>query len=269
MNSPPKIDHFVKLNNQCWLNSLAYNVHKENRKKNKSREIECEDGECAQYCSMVVLDSQNIKDEELCYFNIKAECTEPSFSGLPDDHPRWSPIIISKLKKEIKEYCLCSSEEKDIDMFHPLTCVCYFQKWDNCWNRNDTGEDCNFIRKYCSHRIASPNRKRMDVFCQIKKGISNYEEDTLFNDAVSSINLPTIAYESVNLQELTTPQSIYTEPNTEIIEHKGSFHNSLEQFRMSQIYSSSNVVKPNIFHVLLILIFYLIVNVEFFRKRRA
>lgn len=272
MSSPSKTDHFVKLENKCWLNSLAYNVHKENRKKykGKGKEMRCDDdygdGECKQFCSMFVLDSQNIEDNELCYFNVKSECTELSSSGLPADHPRWSPIIISKFKKEVKEYCLCSSSEKKIDMFNPLMCVCYSQNWDNCLNRNDTDEDCNFFRKSCFHRMASPTRKRMDVLCHIKKDVSNYEEDTLFDDTVSSINLPTITYESVNLQELTTPEQLFTETNTESIEHKAPFHNSLEQFRMSQTFSSSNIAMPNMFHILLFFIFYLIVNVEFFRK---
>lgn len=268
MNSSSKKHHYVNLGDKCWLNSLAYHVHKENREKYKGKEKRCRYGECLQYCSMVVLDHQNIEDGNLCYFNIKSKCTIPSYSGLPEDFPRYEQIDIPKLKKEVKEYCLCSSEDRDLDMFHPFTCVCYSHNWDYCLNRNDTAEECNFMRKFCTHRIALPKRSRIDVLCDIKSDISNHEEETLFNDVASPTNLPTAIYESENQEEFTIPEYILTEANTESITLRDEFHNDLGQLKLSQTSSSTSIATPSMFHFLLIFIFSLIMYSEFFRKAR-
>lgn len=196
-------------------------------KKYKDKEKGCEYDECLQHCSMVVLDRQNIEDENFCYFNIESKCTRPSYSGLPEDFPQYERIDIPKLKKEVNEYCLWGSGNRDLEMYHPFSRVCYSHNWDFCLNRNDTGEECNFMRKECYHSIAFPKRSRIDVLCYIKSDISNYEKETPFDIVASPTNLPTVLYESVNQEEYTIPEYIVTEANTESIADNYEFDNDI------------------------------------------
>lgn len=270
-NNHSQIYHYTKLNDNCWLHSQAYHVHKENRKRYKGRERRCiNPNGCYQYCSMKMVDPPQIKEESLCYFNIQSHCTSPSQTGLPTGFYLSSQINIDDLVKNITEYCLCSSKHKTLDMFYPLSCVCYRQNWTYCSINSPTHNDeCNFMRKECGHRNSPPQRNRIYVRCKIRHNSSIIREDTFFNETVPSLSLPTIVYNASDEHNLFTVASeqIRSEDNTEYTVYPTMFpYNMNQPIICNEMTSYCSKFMLNIFHLVLFVLIAVMIYLEYMRR---
>lgn len=266
-----QIYHYTKLNENCWLHSQAYHVHKENRKRYKGRERGCiRPHECYQYCSMKMVDPPTIKEESLCYFNIQSNCTFPSQTGLPAGFYFSSQINIGDLVKNTTEYCLCSSKYKTLNMFYPLSCACYSQNWTYCLiNSPIHNDECNFMRKECGHRNNPPQRNRINVRCKIRHNSSIIREDTFFNEAVPSSILPTIVYNLSDERSILniTSEQMRSENNPAYTVHPTIFTNDMnEPITCNQMTSYCTKWMPNIAHFVLVLLIGALIYLECLRR---
>lgn len=259
------MDQYINLNDKCFINSLAYNVHKEKRIKYRQKERKCVPRNCTQYCSMEILDP-TVTDNLLCYYQIQSFCTEPSETGFGRDLGYWYTERIDPRKlnipRNVKEYCLCAAEYNILYITGPFSCVCYSKDWNYCLNSNDTQGECNFMRKHCTHRN-SLFKTRFTTICKIERKPSTYKEDTYFSESISS-NDSTIIYNISNPEHVFTLKQIMDRDKNKFISDSTLFDNT-DQLKLTHTSSNSDMLMPNMFY-LFIFVFYLFTYLEYFRK---
>lgn len=304
MDNNFQITNYSKLNDQCWVNNQAHNIHKETLKHKIARENGCKWGECTQDCVMSILDPPIFNETSLCYFTIDSICnvstSQEYESHLSYGNP-YSPQKKQDPPKNIEEYCLCNAYNETSFLDYPLHCACYPKIWIVCLNTHNGNDECKFLRKECYHPPMNFTR-RFSAYCQIRPGLCMHYEDSIFSEPVLTDPTKLITTEvttiipklTTNIPESTTnvskstanitkststitkvttiPKLTLTKPQIMKTDSRHTKDTSaildrFHQFKIAQTSSSSNIVQPDIIHqFVLIFLFCLFMHWEYFRK---